>query len=57
MVNLVTMGAQHQGVYGLPRCLGDNVKLCDYVRLLLNHGVYLKLVYLKTGLHQVDIKK
>ena len=51
------MGAQHQGVYGLPRCLGDNVKLCDYVRLLLNHGVYLKLVYLKTGLHQVDIKK
>jgi len=44
MVNLVTMGAQHQGVYGLPRCLGDNVKLCDYVRLLLNHGVYLKWI-------------
>jgi len=44
MVNLVTLGSQHQGVYGLPRCLGDNVKLCNYVRLLLNHGVYKKWI-------------
>jgi len=44
MVNLVTLGSQHQGVYGLPRCLGEDIKLCDYVRLLLNHGVYKKWI-------------
>ena len=42
MANLVTLGSPHQGVYGLPRCLGDDVKLCDYVRALLNHGAYKK---------------
>ena len=67
MINLITLGSQHQGlysalikwnkikvylisitplkgVYGLPRCLGDDVKLCDYIRSLLNHGAYKKLV-------------
>ncbi len=44
MVNLITLGSQHQGVYGLPRCLGDDVKLCDYIRSLLNHGAYKKFV-------------
>ena len=44
MVNLITLGSQHQGVYGLPRCLGDDVKLCDYIRTLLNHGAYKKSV-------------
>ncbi|XP_046650203.1 palmitoyl-protein thioesterase 1-like [Daphnia pulicaria] len=44
MVNLVTLGSQHQGVYGLPRCLGDDVKFCDYVRSLLNHGAYKKWI-------------
>ena len=40
MVNLVTLGAQHQGVYGFPQCPGDNVKLCNYVRFLLSYGAY-----------------
>lgn len=44
MHNLVTLGSQHQGVYGLPRCLGDNVKMCNYIRNLLNHGAYNKWV-------------
>lgn len=44
MVNLVTLGSQHQGVYGLPRCLGDDLKLCDYIRTLLNHGAYKKWI-------------
>lgn len=44
MVNLITLGSQHQGVYGLPRCLGDDVKLCDYIRSLLNHGAYKKWI-------------
>ena len=27
-------------MYGLPKCLGENHKLCDYVRRLLNYGAY-----------------
>ncbi|ESP00518.1 hypothetical protein LOTGIDRAFT_186317 [Lottia gigantea] len=40
MNNLVSVGGQHQGVYGFPRCPGDNSTLCDYVRKLLNIGAY-----------------
>jgi len=38
--NLVSIGGPQQGVYGLPKCLGENHKLCDYVRRLLNYGAY-----------------
>ncbi|XP_076361549.1 palmitoyl-protein thioesterase 1 [Tachypleus tridentatus] len=41
MVNLVTFGGQHQGVYGFPRCPGDNSTICDYIRKLLNYGAYI----------------
>ena len=41
MQNLVSIGGPQQGVYGLPKCLGENHKLCDYVRRLLNYGAYL----------------
>ncbi|KZS18637.1 palmitoyl-protein thioesterase 1 isoform X1 [Daphnia magna] len=44
MANLITLGSQHQGVYGLPRCLGDDVKFCNYIRTLLNHGAYKKWI-------------
>ncbi len=44
MINLVTLGSQHQGVYGLPRCPGDDSKLCNYVRTLINHGAYKKWI-------------
>eukprot|EP01098_Paradermamoeba_levis_P003379 TRINITY_DN1549_c0_g1_i1.p1 TRINITY_DN1549_c0_g1~~TRINITY_DN1549_c0_g1_i1.p1 ORF type:complete len:296 (+),score=82.90 TRINITY_DN1549_c0_g1_i1:66-953(+) len=39
--NLISVGGQHQGVFGFPRCLGENVTLCDYVRKLLNLGAYI----------------
>ena len=38
--NLVSIGGPQQGVYGLPKCLGENHRLCDYVRRLLNYGAY-----------------
>ncbi|CAH1774935.1 unnamed protein product, partial [Owenia fusiformis] len=44
MHNLVSMGGQHQGVYGLPKCPGNNSTLCDYVRKLLNYGAYVGFV-------------
>lgn len=40
MLNLISVGGQHQGVYGFPRCPGDNSTLCDIVRKLLNLGAY-----------------
>ena len=30
-----------QGVYGLPKCLGERHTLCDYMRRLLNYGAYI----------------
>ena len=44
MKNLVTVGAQHQGVFGFPNCPGELVFFCDIVRDLLNYGVYTDLV-------------
>ncbi|PAA51713.1 hypothetical protein BOX15_Mlig029227g4 [Macrostomum lignano] len=44
MRNLVSIGGQHQGVYGFPRCPGTNVTLCNYVRELLNLGAYVSFV-------------
>jgi len=38
--NLVSIGGPQQGVYGLPKCLGENHILCDYMRRLLNYGAY-----------------
>ncbi|CAN7990682.1 unnamed protein product [Ixodes pacificus] len=40
MINLVSLGGQHQGVFGFPNCPGDNSTLCEYVRRLLNIGAY-----------------
>ena len=40
MNNLITFGGQHQGVYGIPQCLGEYHVVCDYVRRLLNLGAY-----------------
>lgn len=43
--NLITLGAQHQGVFGLPRCeaVTNNLlhnSVCDFVRKLLSLGAY-----------------
>lgn len=40
MKNLISVGGQHQGVYGLPQCMGESHIICDYVRRLLNYGAY-----------------
>ncbi|XP_005098447.1 palmitoyl-protein thioesterase 1 [Aplysia californica] len=44
MLNLVSFGGQHQGVYGFPRCPGENQTMCDYVRKLLNLGAYISWI-------------
>lgn len=44
MKNLITFGGQHQGVYGFPRCPGENSTMCDYVRKILNYGAYVPWV-------------
>lgn len=44
MLNLVSVGGQHQGVYGFPRCPGDNSTICDEVRKLLEYGAYEQFV-------------
>lgn len=38
--NLISVGGQHQGVFGFPRCPGDNSTICEEVRRLLNIGAY-----------------
>lgn len=38
--NFVSLGGQHQGVYGLPHCGALQSKSCDYVRELLNYAAY-----------------
>eukprot|EP00118_Oscarella_pearsei_P024952 m.307196 g.307196 ORF g.307196 m.307196 type:complete len:294 (+) comp42006_c0_seq1:27-908(+) len=38
--NLISIGGQHQGVFGFPRCPGNDSAVCDEVRRLLNLGVY-----------------
>ncbi|XP_038613740.1 palmitoyl-protein thioesterase 1 [Tachyglossus aculeatus] len=44
MVNLISVGGQHQGVYGLPRCPGESSHLCDWIRKTLDIGAYTKRV-------------
>uniref|UniRef100_A0A3Q0SCJ3 Palmitoyl-protein thioesterase 1 n=1 Tax=Amphilophus citrinellus TaxID=61819 RepID=A0A3Q0SCJ3_AMPCI len=41
MKNLISIGGQHQGVYGLPRCPGESSKICDMIREALNKEAYL----------------
>ncbi|XP_072103286.1 palmitoyl-protein thioesterase 1 [Mobula birostris] len=40
MKNLISIGGQHQGVYGLPHCPGASSKICNLIRKLLNFGAY-----------------
>ncbi|CAF3363391.1 unnamed protein product [Rotaria socialis] len=40
MLNLISVGGQHQGVFGFPRCPGDNETICNYIRDLLHLGAY-----------------
>ncbi|XP_022122260.2 palmitoyl-protein thioesterase 1 [Pieris rapae] len=38
--NFISLGGQHQGVYGLPHCGALQHQTCDYIRKLLNYGAY-----------------
>ncbi|KAM3934194.1 palmitoyl-protein thioesterase 1 [Leptodactylus fuscus] len=44
MKNLISIGGQHQGVYGFPRCPGEISQICDWIRKTLNAGAYTKVV-------------
>lgn len=44
MLNLISIGGQHQGVFGMPRCLYSSHKWCEYMRLVLNKEAYAKWV-------------
>jgi palmitoyl-protein thioesterase len=39
MKNLISIGGQHQGVYGFPKCPASTT-ICNAVRRLLNYGAY-----------------
>lgn len=38
--NLISLGGQHQGIYGLPNCPSLSIKSCEYLRELLNTVAY-----------------
>jgi palmitoyl-protein thioesterase len=38
--NLVTLGGQHQGVFGLPNCPSLTTGTCEYLRKILNFAAY-----------------
>ncbi|XP_052903175.1 palmitoyl-protein thioesterase 1 [Anopheles moucheti] len=42
--NLITMGGQHQGVFGLPNCPSLSSRTCERFRQLLNHAAYTDLM-------------
>ncbi|XP_028406416.1 palmitoyl-protein thioesterase 1-like [Dendronephthya gigantea] len=44
MLNLISFGGQHQGVFGLPHCPASNSTLCEYVRKLLDYGAYISWI-------------
>jgi len=43
MKNLISIGGQHQGVYGFPKCPASET-ICNLVRKLLNYGAYVSFV-------------
>lgn len=42
--NLISVGGQHQGVFGFPRCPGNDSTVCEEVRRLLNIGAYVSVI-------------
>ncbi|KNC83470.1 palmitoyl-protein thioesterase 1 [Sphaeroforma arctica JP610] len=41
--NFISVGGQHQGVFGMPKCTGQNF-FCEEMKVLLNAGAYLPFV-------------
>lgn len=44
MNNLITLGGQHQGVFGLPNCPSLSSRTCERFRQLLNYAAYTELM-------------
>lgn len=44
MHNLISIGGQHQGVYGLPHCSYPDHTSCDFIRKILNDAAYVSTV-------------
>ncbi|KAK2518646.1 Ppt1 [Columba guinea] len=44
MLSLISIGGQHQGVYGFPRCPGESSHVCDWIRKMLDLGAYTQAV-------------
>eukprot|EP00696_Hemimastix_kukwesjijk_P008960 gnl/Hemi2/21312_TR7074_c0_g1_i1.p1 gnl/Hemi2/21312_TR7074_c0_g1~~gnl/Hemi2/21312_TR7074_c0_g1_i1.p1 ORF type:complete len:298 (+),score=144.00 gnl/Hemi2/21312_TR7074_c0_g1_i1:37-930(+) len=44
VLNLISIGGQHQGVYGMPNCIGENSTLCEMMRKMLNVGAYVSII-------------
>jgi len=42
--NLISLGGQHQGVFGIPNCNAENITLCEIARRLIDLGAYLPIV-------------
>lgn len=51
VLNLISFGGQHQGIYGLPHCGYPN-KWCNYIREVLTYGAYWSWV--QNGLVQAE---
>lgn len=43
MLNLISIGGQHQGVFGIPKCEDSSI-ICNYMRRMLHRGAYLPFV-------------
>ncbi|CAB3399103.1 unnamed protein product [Caenorhabditis bovis] len=46
MKNLISIGGQQQGVFGMPYCIGDNV-MCNIMRKMIDFGAYTSFVQKK----------
>ncbi|XP_053994405.1 palmitoyl-protein thioesterase 1 [Hylaeus volcanicus] len=44
VMNFISMGGQHQGVFGLPNCGIVGRKACSYMIRMIKYGAYLKFV-------------
>ncbi|XP_029040194.1 palmitoyl-protein thioesterase 1 isoform X1 [Osmia bicornis bicornis] len=42
--NFISVGGQHQGVFGLPNCGTVKKSVCNYVNRMIKYGAYLKFV-------------
>ncbi|XP_050079485.1 palmitoyl-protein thioesterase 1 [Anopheles maculipalpis] len=44
VMNLITLGGQHQGVFGLPNCPSLSSRTCERFRQFLNYAAYTELM-------------